>query len=159
MPAVALRWHEAASTRSPSTSTMQARQLPSARYPGAGCQHRCGILVPCRCATCQIVSSGAASTGLPSSSRIMRVALVMAAMPSRARFALRAKLPAAAGTPACRCGCLPWSRALALQFDLDESILEAIGVDDIVMHTGLARIGDALRQLGKARLAVRGDDL
>ena len=31
MPATALRWHEAASTRSPSTSTMQARQLPSAR--------------------------------------------------------------------------------------------------------------------------------
>ena len=31
MPAAALRWHEAASTRSPSTSTMQARQLPSAR--------------------------------------------------------------------------------------------------------------------------------
>ena len=31
MPAAALRWQEAASTRSPSTSTMQARQLPSAR--------------------------------------------------------------------------------------------------------------------------------
>jgi hypothetical protein len=31
IPAAALRWHEAASTRSPSTSTMQARQLPSAR--------------------------------------------------------------------------------------------------------------------------------
>ena len=31
MPAAAFRWHEAASTRSPSTSTMQARQLPSAR--------------------------------------------------------------------------------------------------------------------------------
>ena len=31
MPLAALRWHDAASTRSPSTSTMQARQLPSAR--------------------------------------------------------------------------------------------------------------------------------
>ncbi len=31
MPAAAFLWHEAASTRSPSTSTMQARQLPSAR--------------------------------------------------------------------------------------------------------------------------------
>jgi hypothetical protein len=31
MPACGLRMHEAASTRSPSTSTMQARQLPSAR--------------------------------------------------------------------------------------------------------------------------------
>ena len=31
MPVAALRWQEAASTRSPSTSTMQARQLPSAR--------------------------------------------------------------------------------------------------------------------------------
>jgi len=31
MPAAALRWQEAARTRSPSTSTMQARQLPSAR--------------------------------------------------------------------------------------------------------------------------------
>ena len=36
MPAVGLRMHEAASTRSPSISTMQARQLPSARYPGSG---------------------------------------------------------------------------------------------------------------------------
>jgi formate dehydrogenase major subunit len=31
MPSVGLRTQEAASTRSPSTSTMQARQLPSAR--------------------------------------------------------------------------------------------------------------------------------
>ena len=31
MPAAAFRWQDAASTRSPSTSTMQARQLPSAR--------------------------------------------------------------------------------------------------------------------------------
>jgi hypothetical protein len=31
MPGVGLRMQEAASTRSPSTSTMQARQLPSAR--------------------------------------------------------------------------------------------------------------------------------
>ena len=31
MPAVGLRMQDAASTRSPSTSTMQARQLPSAR--------------------------------------------------------------------------------------------------------------------------------
>ena len=31
MPAVGLRMHEAASTRSPSISTMQTRQLPSAR--------------------------------------------------------------------------------------------------------------------------------
>ena len=31
MPAVGLRMHDAASTRSPSISTMQARQLPSAR--------------------------------------------------------------------------------------------------------------------------------
>ena len=31
MPGAARRWHEAASTRSPSTSTMHARQLPSAR--------------------------------------------------------------------------------------------------------------------------------
>ena len=31
MPAVGLRMQEAASTRSPSISTMQARQLPSAR--------------------------------------------------------------------------------------------------------------------------------
>jgi hypothetical protein len=31
MPAVGWRMHEAASTRSPSISTMQARQLPSAR--------------------------------------------------------------------------------------------------------------------------------
>ena len=31
MPLAGLRWHDAASTRSPSTSTMHARQLPSAR--------------------------------------------------------------------------------------------------------------------------------
>ena len=31
IPGPARRWHEAASTRSPSTSTMHARQLPSAR--------------------------------------------------------------------------------------------------------------------------------
>src|SRR5262245_34836055 len=137
---------------------MQARQLPSARYPGAGCQHRCGILVPWRCATCQIVSSGAASTGLPSSSKIMPGPVVMAASPSCACLVLWAK-PRPSAASARRCGCLPCSRALALQFDLDESILKAIGVDDIVMHACLARIGDALRQLGKARLSLGGDDL
>ena len=31
MPGATLRWQEAASTRSPSTSTMHARQLPSGR--------------------------------------------------------------------------------------------------------------------------------
>jgi hypothetical protein len=36
MPSAGLRWQEAASTRSPSISTMQARQFPSARYPGSG---------------------------------------------------------------------------------------------------------------------------
>ena len=33
---VGLRMHDAASVRSPSTSTMQARQLPSGLYPGFG---------------------------------------------------------------------------------------------------------------------------
>ena len=34
MPGVAARQHDGASTRSPSISTMQARQLPTASSPG-----------------------------------------------------------------------------------------------------------------------------
>ncbi len=36
MPGVGVRMQLAASTRSPSISTMQTRQLPSGRYPGLG---------------------------------------------------------------------------------------------------------------------------
>ena len=66
MPGRGLRMQEAASTRSPSTSTMQARQLPSGRYPGSGRWHRWGMAVPRRLATCQIVSPADASTSRPS---------------------------------------------------------------------------------------------
>ena len=65
MPALGRRQHDAASTRSPSTSTTQARQLPAGSRPGV--QHRCGISTPTRCATSMIVSPGRASTGRPSS--------------------------------------------------------------------------------------------
>ena len=79
IPGEGWRTQEAAKTRSPSISTMQARQLPSARYPGFGNQHRCGISVPRRSATCQIVSPGAASTSAPS--RKKRIGSVMSRPP------------------------------------------------------------------------------
>ena len=75
MSSVGRRMQDAASTRSPSISTMQARQLPSGRYPGAGLWHRCGMVVPSRCATCQIVSPGAAVTVRPSSVNRMSSAM------------------------------------------------------------------------------------
>src|SRR5580692_4707404 len=71
MPTPGARMHEAASTRSPSISTMHARQFPSGRYPGSGLWHRCGMWVPRRCATAQMVSPGRASTGCPSSSKMI----------------------------------------------------------------------------------------
>ena len=39
------------------------------------------------------------------------------------------------------------------------AILEGVGVDDVVMHAGLAEVGDALLQLGEALLALRGHEL
>src|SRR5262245_42443690 len=47
----------------------------------------------------------------------------------------------------------------ALELDLDESILEGVGVDDVVVHARLAEVGDTLLQLGKALLALRRDEL
>src|SRR5262252_3057078 len=75
MFAVGLRMHEAASTRSPLTSTMHARQLPSVRYPGKSTWQRCGISRPSRLATSQIVSPGAAVTGFPSRVKAIRSAM------------------------------------------------------------------------------------
>ena len=53
--------------RSPSILTMQARQFPSGRYPGAGLWHSCGIRGPLRCAVSQMVRPLSASTSSPSS--------------------------------------------------------------------------------------------
>ena len=36
-----------------------------------------------------------------------------------------------------------------------KAILEGVGVDDVVVHAGLAEVGDALLQLGEALLALR----
>ena len=64
----ASRMQEAARTCArPQSRTMQARQLPSGRYPGAGLWQRCGITSPRPCATSQIVWPASASTSLPSS--------------------------------------------------------------------------------------------
>ena len=77
MPAAGLRMQLAASTRSPSISTMQARQLPSAdsraraRSTDAGCRCRGA------CATCQMVSPARASTSRPSSVNVIGFIVVI----------------------------------------------------------------------------------
>ena len=68
MPACGVRQHDGASTRSPPTSTMQARQLPAGSRPSLW--HRCGMAMPSRCATRRIVSPGRASTARPSSVKL-----------------------------------------------------------------------------------------
>jgi hypothetical protein len=66
IPSEGVLMHDAAKTLSPSISTMQALQFPSALYPGASFQQRWGMAVPILLATCQIVSSLLAVTFLPS---------------------------------------------------------------------------------------------
>ena len=65
MPSVTARQQLAASTRSPSTSTTQARQLPSGRRPSLW--HRWGMATPWRRAACRMDSPSRASAGWPSS--------------------------------------------------------------------------------------------
>ena len=65
IPGVGFLKQEAAKVLSPSISTMQALQFPSARYPGLSFQHKWGISRLNRLATCQIVSSLEAETILP----------------------------------------------------------------------------------------------
>ena len=60
------RMQEATRVRSPSTSTIQARQLPSARYPGSSRWHKCGIIKPWPLVTSQIVCPTGAETSAPS---------------------------------------------------------------------------------------------
>jgi hypothetical protein len=71
MPGAGVRMQEAASTRSPSTSTMQTRQLPSGRYPGASAWHRCGMRKPWPLETSQIVWPGSAVTSWPSRVKVI----------------------------------------------------------------------------------------
>ena len=87
MPSAGSRMHDAASTRSPSISTMHARQFPSGRYPGCAEWHKCGISMPLREATSQMVSPFAADTGLPSSWKVMFPA--MRSPPLRINFGRR----------------------------------------------------------------------
>src|SRR5438128_11199407 len=54
---------------------------------------------------------------------------------------------------------LPWRVLLALELNLDEGVLEVVGVDDVVVHAGLARVRDAEFQVREALLARRRDDL
>ena len=63
MPAVGARQQEGASTRSPSISTMQALQFPTACMPSR--KQRWGISRPSRLATCKIDSLALAVTCLP----------------------------------------------------------------------------------------------
>ena len=66
IPSEGILTQEAAKTLSPSISTIHALQFPSALYPGASFQQRCGIVTPYLLATCQMVSPLVASTRLPS---------------------------------------------------------------------------------------------
>src|SRR6187397_916151 len=46
-----------------------------------------------------------------------------------------------------------------LQLDLHEGELEVVGIDDVVVHAGLAEVGATQPQLGKALLALRRHQL
>ena len=63
MPGVALRQQLGARVRSPSTSTTQARQLPSGAKPSLW--HRCGMLMPRSLAMLKMLLPAGASTDWP----------------------------------------------------------------------------------------------
>src|SRR5262249_14766922 len=100
-----------------------------------------------------MVSPGMASTRSPSTSRMMFAAVVIVTVPS---CVCRALTPAQSSWRPCRGGCRvarsSWPHVL--EFDFDESILKGVGVDDIMVHTGRARVGHALRELGETLLAL-----
>ena len=84
MPAATLRQHDAASVRSPSTSTMQARQLPTGVRPSLW--HRCGMVDAFALRRLdQMVSPARAATGWPSSVNSTRGASASSSSEARAR--------------------------------------------------------------------------
>ena len=64
IPSLGFLIQDAANTLSPSIETIQARQFPSALYPGLSAKHRCGNVMPSLLATVQMVSSLLALTFL-----------------------------------------------------------------------------------------------
>src|SRR5262245_40076625 len=107
-----------------------------------------------------MVSPGIASTRSPSTSRMMFVAVVIVTVPSCVFRALTPAQSRRSRRPCrgdCRVARSSWPHVL--EFDFDESILKGVGVDDIMVHPGRARVGHALGQLGETLLTLRGHDL